>query len=239
MPNMAIIYVKFERIFYILRVFGTFTNIWPARPNIKKNELFLRDLYYYSAIFIFMAAVWIPMIIKTYKSRNDVSILMKNISHIAALTEAIFNSILCRIKKRQLQSLLMSIEKFMEISKYRERIVLQKYVNRYAMFISTVAISFFVAGITVIFSPLFLSQEFPLDVWYPFSTESLLRKFILYIMQIFTITQTVFCLDVDIMIAVILFYSTVKLEILASEVEQATNEIDIISCIRKHQEIIK
>jgi len=133
----------------------------------------------------------------------------------------------------------MNIEKFMEISKHRERIVLQKYVNRYAMFISTVAISFFVAGITVIFSPLFLSQEFPLDVWYPFSTESLLRKFILYIMQIFTITQTVFCLDVDIMIAIILFYSTVKLEILASEVEQATNEIDIISCIRKHQEIIK
>jgi len=103
MPNMAIIYVKFERIFYILRVFGTFTNTWPARPDIKKNGLLLRDLYYYSAIFILMAVVWIPMIIKTYKSRNDVSILMKNISHIAALTEAIFNSILCRIKRQQLQ----------------------------------------------------------------------------------------------------------------------------------------
>lgn len=133
----------------------------------------------------------------------------------------------------------MNIEKFMEISKSHEKIILQKHIDRYTMFISTVAISFIVAGITVVCSPLFLPLEFPVDVWYPFSTESLLRKFILYIMQIFIIAQTVFCLDVDIMIAVILIYSTVKLELLASEVEQATNEIHIISCIRKHQEIIK
>lgn len=99
---MTIIYIKFEHIFYTLRVFGTFTNTWPARRDIKKNELFFRNLYYYFAIFILMA-VWIPMIIKTYKSRNDISILMKNMSHIAALTEAIFNSILCRIKRKQLQ----------------------------------------------------------------------------------------------------------------------------------------
>lgn len=99
---MAIIHLKFERIFYILRIFGTFTNTWPARPDIGKNEVLLRNLYYYFAIFILMT-VWIPMIIKTYKCRNDIGILMKNMSHIAALTEAIFNSILCRIKRQQLQ----------------------------------------------------------------------------------------------------------------------------------------
>ncbi|XP_072755624.1 uncharacterized protein [Anoplolepis gracilipes] len=234
---MAIIHLKFEQIFYILQIFGTFTNTWPARPNIGKNELFLRNLYYYFAIFIIMT-VWIPMIIKTYKCRDDIDILMKNMSQVAALTEAIFNSILCKIKRQQLQYLLIRIEKFVEVSKHREKLVLQKYVDRYAMFISTVAISFFIAGITVICAPLFLPLEFPMDVWYPFSTEPLLRKFILYIMQIFIIAQTVFCLGVDIMIAVILFYSTAKLEILASEVKQAINEIHIISCVRKHQEII-
>ncbi|KAL6421356.1 hypothetical protein ACFW04_014693 [Cataglyphis niger] len=213
---MAIIHLKFERIFYILRIFGTFTNTWPARPDIERNEVLLRDLYYYFAIFILMT-VWIPMIIKTYICRNDIEILMKNLSHIAALTEAIFNSILCRIKRKQLQ----------------------KYTDRYAIFISAVAISFIVAGVTVVCAPLFLPLDFPTDVWYPFSTEPLLRKFILYIMQIFIIAQTVFCLGVDIMIAVILFYSTAKLEILAFEVEQATNEIHIVSCIKKHQEIIE
>jgi len=87
---------------YILRVIGTFTNTWPPHPNIGKNELILRNLYYYVAIFI-STAVWISIAINSYKKRNDIGILMTNMSHIAAFTEAILDSILCRIKKKQLQ----------------------------------------------------------------------------------------------------------------------------------------
>lgn len=125
----------------------------------------------------------------------------------------------------------------MKISKDCERNILQKYVDRYMMFVSAVATSFIMAGITVISAPLFLPLEFPTDVWYPFSTEPLLRKFILYIMQIFTAAHTVFCLGVDIMIAVFLFYSTARLEMLSLEIQQASDENVLISCIRKHQEI--
>jgi len=99
---MTIIYLKFQRILYILRVLGTFTNTWPLYPDVGKNEYILRNIYYYVATFILMA-VWIPMIISAYKNRNDVGVLMKNMSHIAAITEAVLNSILCRIKKKQLQ----------------------------------------------------------------------------------------------------------------------------------------
>ncbi|CAL1679889.1 unnamed protein product [Lasius platythorax] len=95
------------------------------------------------------------------------------------------------------------------------------------------------AGVTVICAPLFVPLEFPLDVWYPFSTEPLLLKFILYIMQIFTIAHTIFCLDVDIMIAVFFFYSTARLEMLAFEIERATDEDHVVSSIKKHQEIIE
>lgn len=104
---------------------------------------------------------------------------------------------------------------------------------------STVAISFSMAGVTVICAPLFMPLEFPLDVWYPFSVKSLLLKFILYIMQIFTIAHAVVCLNVDVMIAVFFFYSTARLEMLAFKLERATNEDHVISCIKQHQEIIK
>lgn len=100
--DIAIVHMKFQQILYILRLLGTFTNTWPPYPDAGKNELILRNLYYYIAIFILMA-VWISMIISTYKNRNDIEVLMKNISHIATLTEAIFASILCRIKRKQLQ----------------------------------------------------------------------------------------------------------------------------------------
>jgi len=133
----------------------------------------------------------------------------------------------------------MNIEKFAKVSKNYEKVILQKYINRYMMFITTVAISFIIAGITVICAPMFLPLEFPLDVWYPFSTKPPFQKFILYIMQIFAIAHTVFCFGADVMVTVILFYSSAKLEILIFEVQHATNEIHVISCIRKHQEIIK
>lgn len=57
-------------------------------------------------------------------------------------------------------------------------------------------------------------------------------------MQIFVIVHVVLCLGVDVMIAVFLFYSTARLEMLSFEIGQATNEIHVISCIKKHQEII-
>ncbi|XP_011859628.1 PREDICTED: uncharacterized protein LOC105557092 [Vollenhovia emeryi] len=235
---MGIVHLKFQRMLYVLRIFGTFTNTWPPYPNAGKNELIFRNLYYYSAIFILLA-VWIPMIISTYKNRDDIGVLMKNMSHIAAFTEAILNSILCRTKRKELQNLMISIEKFARVSQSYEKVILQKYINRYVIFISTVATSFIIAGITVICAPLFLPLEFPIDVWYPFSTKPPFQKFILYIMQIFAVAHTVFCFGVDIMITVILFYSSAKLEILASEVQHATHEIHIIACIRKHQEIIR
>lgn len=107
------------------------------------------------------------------------------------------------------------------------------------MLILIVASSFIMAGITVICAPLVLPVEFPVEVWYPFSTKPPFQKFILYVMQIFVVAHTVVCFGVDVMITVILFYSSAKLEILGSEVQLATNETHIISCIRKHQEITK
>ena len=99
---MTLFHLKFQQMFHILRVLGIFTNTWPPKSNVGKNELLFRNIYYYVAIFI-LIAVWIPMMISIYNNRNDIGVLMKNVSHIAALTEAILNSILCRIKRKQLQ----------------------------------------------------------------------------------------------------------------------------------------
>lgn len=99
--------------------------------------------------------------------------------------------------------------------------------------------SFVTAGTSVAVSPLFMDVEFPLEAWYPFSTQPLLLKIFIYVTHLFTISYTVTCLNVDIMIVILIFYCTVKLEVLACEVRQATDNNDIIVCIRKHQEIIE
>lgn len=127
----------------------------------------------------------------------------------------------------------------MKFSKDHERVILQKYIDRYSTFITTVATAFSIAGLVVICAPLFISQELPLNAWYPFSTKPLLRKFILYVMQTFSIVHVVLCLGMDVMIAFFLFYLAAKLEVLTFEIEQAADEAYIITCIKKHQKIIK
>lgn len=100
--NMAILKPKFQNMLRILRILGTFTNTWPPNPNVGRNELFLREIYYYIAIFV-MVAVWIPMAISVYKGWDDVVTTMKNVSHLAALAEAVLDSILCKFNRCRLQ----------------------------------------------------------------------------------------------------------------------------------------
>ncbi|XP_070149017.1 uncharacterized protein [Polyergus mexicanus] len=236
---MAIVRLKFQQIFYLLQVFGTITNTWPPHPNIGKYKLFFRNLYCCVIIFIYVT-VWVGMLMDIIKNRNsNVGELLKTVSHMGCLTEGILNSILCTVQRKQLQNLVVNIEEFMKISKNRERVILQKYIDRYVTFMIAVAISFSMAGVTVICAPLFMPQEFPLNVWYPFSLEPLLRKFILYVAHILATAHTVFCLDVDIMMALFFLYSAARLEMLASEIKQATDETHVISSIKKHQEIIE
>lgn len=109
---MVLIHLKFQQIFSLLRVLGTFTNTWPPHPNIGKYELFLRNFYYCVAIFIYVTT-WISMLVNVYKTRhNDVGELMKNISHLTSIMEAILNSILCTVKRKQLQVTIFIIGNF-------------------------------------------------------------------------------------------------------------------------------
>lgn len=127
----------------------------------------------------------------------------------------------------------------MKNSNDREKAILQKYTDRYMTYITTVVASFIIAAGSIFLAPLFTPQTLPKDVWYPFARETLLRKFIICCAQAFVTLQTVFCLNVDIMIAVFLLYSTARLEIVASEIDRATNETDIVLCVRKQHEIAR
>lgn len=100
---MAIIQFKFQRVFHFLRVLGTIANTWPPQPDSGKIKLFLRNFYYCVAIFIYVST-WVSMVINAYKTRNnDVGEFMMNLSHIISLLDATLNSILCTIKRKQLQ----------------------------------------------------------------------------------------------------------------------------------------
>lgn len=99
--------------------------------------------------------------------------------------------------------------------------------------------SYIMAAIVFSCGPLFLSIKLPMEAWYPFSTDAPHIRSIIYVMQVFAILQTGFCITVDFMIGMFFWYTTARLEMLALELQQTTHECQMKSCFRKHQEIIK
>jgi len=116
---------------------------------------------------------------------------------------------------------------------------MQKYINRYSNFSIFVGTSYIITAIIFSCGPLFLSISLPMEAWYPFSVESIYIKAILYILQVFAILQTGFCITVDFMIAMFFWYPAARLEMLGQELQQITHENQLKKCIQKHQEIIR
>jgi len=77
-----------------------------------------------------------------------------------------------------------------------------------------------------------------MEAWYPFSIDSLYIKSILYISQVLAILQTGFSITVDFMIAMFLWYSAARLDMLGLELQYIRHENQMKACIQKHQEII-
>lgn len=137
------------------------------------------------------------------------------------------------------QKLLAKVQDFLKHSKLHERQIIQKYINRYAVFTAIVGISYILTAITFSCGPLFLSISLPMEAWYPFPTDNFHTRSILYILQVFAILQTGFCITVDFLIAMFFWYSTARLEIVGQELKQITHERQLKKCIQKHQEIIR
>lgn len=106
---MAFIHITFQQLLRFFRIFGIISNTWPPRPGAGKKELFFRDIYYNFIILIF-AAVCIPMLINVFKNWGDISMMMKSLSQLAAMVEAVINLLLCTANRREMQVTIVIIE---------------------------------------------------------------------------------------------------------------------------------
>ncbi|XP_071642067.1 uncharacterized protein [Temnothorax longispinosus] len=234
---MVLIRIKVHQVLYVLQICGTFTSTWPPESTAGKREIFLRDLGWILGILNVLGSVP-PLILGACYSGDDVIRMMKALSELTALMEVLFNLILCRIGRSRLQNLLAKLKDFLEHSESYERHIIQKYIDRYSNFSIFVGTSYILAAIAFSCGPLFLSIHLPMEAWYPFSIESIYTKVILYVLQVFAILQTGFCITVDFMIAMFFWYPAARLEMLGQELQQISHKNQTKTCIQKHQEII-
>ncbi|KAG7197284.1 hypothetical protein KM043_018406 [Ampulex compressa] len=227
-----------QRAFQILRVCGDFTTTWPPKAGAGNREVFFRDVYW--TISIFLIIEWMVFLCTAvYHYHSDVILLTKSFSELVAAVEVVLDIIVCRIKRDRLQFLMTELEDFVSTCKENELAILQKYVNRYLPFYAYVSFGYFITGFVFVFGPLFLNEEYPTQVWYPFSTRQYYRKFLLYITQVFSILQVVTCITVDFTTGMIIFFTTARLEITCQKLKCVTSYAELKECFILHQTIIR
>ena len=138
-----------------------------------------------------------------------------------------------------MQVLLSEVMSYVESAKTSEKVVLQKYVDRYILFFMFVGSSYVMTAVVFSCGPLIIKTTLPADAWYPFSINIFWIRFILYALQILAILQTGLCIAVDYMIAMMLWYCTARLEMLGSKIKNVTSNYELGLCVQEHQKLIK
>ena len=137
-----------------------------------------------------------------------------------------------------MQGLLSEIIGYVESAGKSEKVVLQKYVDRYIPFFMFVGSSYLMTVVVFSCGPSIMETMLPVGAWYPFSIDVVWIRFILYALQILAILQSGLCIAVEYMIAMMLWYCTARLEMLGSKIKNVGSNYELHLCVEEHQKLI-
>lgn len=135
------------------------------------------------------------------------------------------------------QKALSEIESFIGVATQEEQMTIKKYTMRHKYLSTVICLSYLATAVMFISFPFFTDNKLPADGWYPFPIDSIPIQSLLYVSQSIVILQSGLGISVDFMIATLLWYCTVRLQLLANELVRTRNSHCLRNCIRKHQHL--
>ena len=136
------------------------------------------------------------------------------------------------------QIIIYEMERFLNEAQDYERSVLKGYLDRCSLFHVFLTFMNYFTTFAMIGGPLIFPQPLPTHAVYPFSVESGIVKYLVYIHQSFTGLQLSSMLSSDCQIALMMWFAGARFEILAGELEIVTSVIEFQNFVRKHQRIL-
>nr|XP_050865379.1 odorant receptor 30a-like [Vespula vulgaris] len=235
---MVLLRIKPNQMLRLLNLTGNFTSTWPGSQKAGRFEMVLRDVGWIlgmlNAFLILLALFYADYY---YINGKDVVTLMKPLCETATLIDVILALILCRFKRTSLQKLMEEVEEFIKNCNTEEEAIMQKYID-HSTISTTMAASNVAAAIAFSFTPFFTENDVPGDAMFPFDLKSLFVKIPIYILDTILLFQTALCVCVDFMIAMLMWYSATKLEILGLKLENAADKYKLKDCAKEHQKIL-
>lgn len=95
------------------------------------------------------------------------------------------------------------------------------------------------SAVFIISGPVTLDQPFPTNAEYPFNVYHQPLKSIIFIQQTIACMQGAAQLCMSIFIALLIWFTTARLEMLIEKLQETTNICEFKKCIQKHQNLLK
>ncbi|XP_026669998.1 uncharacterized protein LOC113464436 [Ceratina calcarata] len=227
-PEEAILFTKLS---------VALTCSWPVSISSAKHRLRLFNALWCAA-FLSSTALLFPLVAAVYEYRKDPIILGKTVSLASAVAQVSIKMLICRSQQKQFQILLHDMEKFCKNATTEERIVLQRYVDKYKYPHCVYVLWCFLTAAFVISGPLYLPQTFPTHAIYPFPVEQQPLKGFVFLHQSLVGFQVSSGMAIDIQVALLLRYAAARFEILGIQLREAKTDEEVNACVERHDEIL-
>lgn len=131
------------------------------------------------------------------------------------------------------------MENFCKHATKTERMVLERYVDKYKYFHCIYILWSFITTAFVICSPLYSSQTFPTHAIYPFSVKHQPYNSLIFFHQSLVGFQASSGMGIDTQVALLLRYATARFELLGIQLRNAKTNSELNVCIQKHIELLR
>ncbi|XP_047369092.1 uncharacterized protein LOC124956829 [Vespa velutina] len=211
---------------------------WPSTLKSTKRELIFREIRWWISFLIILSFIFAEIRGIREHYHNSV-IVTQSICFFMGSMQIWIKMIIFKCQSMRLKMVTLGMEDFIKRMNDFERTILQRYVDKFAMFHLAMTFSYYTICVAFILGPTILPRPFPTFAEYPFKVESHPIHEIIYFQQAFVGIQAAVGVTIDCQIAFLLWYTGARFEILTIKLINIVNEDELNDCIKLHHDLLR
>ncbi|KYN38570.1 hypothetical protein ALC56_07053 [Trachymyrmex septentrionalis] len=211
---------------------------WPLPQDATKFKMFCMTLHHCLSIIV-TTALKLPLIYGITNHLDDPPVLVNQIVLLSGTFHANFNFIFHITYYHHIQIATSEIVNFCNVMKPHEEVVIQRYIDKCIAFYGIFLVAFYwITFVVIAILPPLMHQPFPTLAEYPFDVSYQPVKTIIYIQQSMAGIMISGQLCINVHMAMLLWFTSARFEILTKELEKTANVYQLFECIKKHQKLL-
>ncbi|XP_046836335.1 odorant receptor Or2-like [Vespa crabro] len=139
-----------------------------------------------------------------------------------------------RLQRPNYQMIIEEMESIIKQASPYERDVLEKYIKKAMILHLSMTFGTYAISANIVLGPLFLPQRLPTYAVYPFDVDKHPAYEFAYFHHVYTGVQCAAGQSIDNFVAVLIWFTSARFEILENEIANIVDESDFKRCILKH-----